>query len=104
MASPGVDATLAAVVEIVVVVIVVAVLAALVLIPIGVAVFGGAALVVLGLGVGIPAGVAYHIQLRRLLSDKGALDRYWWVNPTRRHKHLDPAEMKSFAGPFYSNH
>lgn len=87
--------------EIVVVVLVIAVLASLVLVPISIAVFGGAALVVLGLGVGIPAGIAYHVRLHRILSEKGVLDRFWWVNPTGRHRHLDPAEVKSFAGPFY---
>ena len=101
LADGAVDARVALVFEIAVVAFVLAVLAALVLIPIGVAVFGGAALVVLGLGVGVPAGIAYHVQLRRLLSKKGALDRYWWVNPTGRHKHLDEAEVKSFARPFY---
>ena len=97
----GFEATLAIVIEIVVVVLVIAALVAFVLLPIAVLVFGGAALVVLGLGVGVPAGIAYHVRLHRILSEKGVLDRYWWVNPTGRHKHLDQAEMRSFARPFF---
>jgi len=99
--APAFGVRLGRVFEIAVVAIVLAVLAALVLTPVAVAVIGGAALVVLGLGVGIPAGISYHVRLHRILSNKGALDRYWWVNPTGRHKLLEQGEMELFARPFY---
>jgi hypothetical protein len=45
-----------------------------------------------GLAEGIPTGFWYHVVLRRILVERGALPRRWWIHPTRHHDQLTPEE------------
>ena len=56
---------------------------------------GGAALAGLGLLVGLPTGVAYHVQLRRELGRCGQLAERWWLHPTGQHRYLDEAGARA---------
>ncbi len=44
-----------------------------------------------GFAFGIPTGLWYHVELRRVLTASGALPPRWWLHPTRLHGAI-PAE------------
>ena len=54
----------------------------------------GAGAVALGLAAGIPAGIAYHLALRRALAAHGNVPRRWWWHPTRLHGSLPAARLR----------
>ena len=60
----------------------------------------GAALAGLGLLVGLPSGVAYHIQLRRELQRCGQLAERWWLHPTGQHRYLDESGARAIRRMF----
>lgn len=62
---------------------------ALALLPWPLLVQGGALLAAAGLLLGLPTGVAYHVQLRRELARCGVRAARWWLQPTAWHRHLD---------------
>jgi hypothetical protein len=58
-------------------------------------VFGtGLTLVAVGLAGGVPAGLAYHLELARALGGRGLLERGWFWHPTRLHRHLAGEERR----------
>ena len=73
---------------------------ALALAPWPLLVQAGALLAVLGLGVGLPTGVAYHLQLRRELERCGHLVARWWLHPTAHHRHLDDQGQRAIRKMF----
>ena len=52
----------------------------------------GLIMLVVGLVEGVPTGFWYHVVLRRILSERGALPPKWWIHPTRHHAGLTPDE------------
>lgn len=46
---------------------------------------GGLWIVAAGFAFGIPSGLWYHVELRRVLLRGGALPARWWLYPTRSH-------------------
>jgi hypothetical protein len=61
---------------------------------------GGAAVAVLGLLVGLPTGLAYHVQLRRELARCGPVAARWWMHPTGQHGRLDEAGKEAIRTMF----
>jgi len=49
-------------------------------------------LVVAGLGFGVPTGLVYHWELRRVLRARDRLPPRWWLRPTSLHGELRPDE------------
>jgi len=47
-----------------------------------------------GLAEGVPTGFWYHVVLRRVLIERGALPPRWWLHPTRHHERLTPEEHR----------
>jgi hypothetical protein len=47
-----------------------------------------------GLAEGLPAGLWYHVVLRRILAGRGPLPSRWWIHPTRFHSQLTPEEYR----------
>jgi hypothetical protein len=47
--------------------------------------FAGLWLVAAGFALGIPTGLWYHVELRRVLVASGAPPARWWLHPTRLH-------------------
>ena len=45
-------------------------------------------LVIAGFAFGIPTGLWYHVELRRVLLAAGELPARWWLPPTRLHAAL----------------
>ena len=43
-----------------------------------------------GFALGIPTGFWYHVELRRVLLESGALPARWWLHPTRLHGAIPP--------------
>lgn len=54
----------------------------------------GFLMLVAGLVEGLPTGVWYHVVLRRILRERGALPSRWWIHPTRFHTQLTPEEYR----------
>ena len=54
----------------------------------------GLVLLVVGLLEGVPTGFWYHVVLRRILVQRGALPPRWWIHPTRHHERLTPDEHR----------
>ena len=54
----------------------------------------GLIMLVVGLVEGVPTGFWYHVVLRRILSERGALPPKWWIHPTRHHAGLTPDEHR----------
>lgn len=52
---------------------------------------GSLAVMVLGLAFGLPAGIYYHMVLRREILRQGALPRGWYWHPLSLHAELEPA-------------
>jgi len=48
----------------------------------------------LGVFAGIPAGLYYHVTLRRELVRLGKLEQRWWWRPHDYHQHLDAAARR----------
>jgi hypothetical protein len=47
-----------------------------------------------GFGIGLPAGIYYHVKLYRLLAARAPVPlRFWW-QPTRFHELLEPAQWR----------
>jgi hypothetical protein len=61
----------------------------------------GAALAGAGMLVGVPAGLLYHLRLRRALLDADALSARWWVSPVPLHRRLDAGALAPVLPPFY---
>lgn len=61
----------------------------------------GFAAVATGTIVGIPAGIYYHVVLRRQLLRHGPLPARWWLQPVRLHDTLSPSERRSFMPWFF---
>lgn len=55
--------------------------------------WSAAGVIGVGCAVGIPAGVAYHVVLRRELLRLGPLPQGWLWSPTKFHERLDVAGM-----------
>jgi len=64
-------------------------------------IIGGLSAVAFGSGGGIPAGVYYHVLLRRLLLLQGPLPERWWLHPVQLHDRLNAAERRTFMPWFY---
>lgn len=62
---------------------------------------GGLGAIALGSVGGIPAGLYYHVLLRRLLLQKGPLPERWWLRPVQHHALLSDRERRSFMPWFY---
>jgi hypothetical protein len=62
------------------------------LVPSPALVVAGLVVAVLGLLAGAPAGVGYHLALRRLLARRMVLPRRWWIRPTVLHDRLTADE------------
>lgn len=62
---------------------------------------GGLVAVGIGLAVGVPAGLWYHVILRRQLLTKGPLPERWWVSPVQYHERLRIEERRTFLPWFY---
>ncbi|MBF5043690.1 hypothetical protein FGE12_14935 [Aggregicoccus sp. 17bor-14] len=60
--------------------------------PFDAALHWGALLTAGGLALGVPTGIAYHVQLARVLSRRGALPAGWYWSPIALHPRLRPAE------------
>jgi hypothetical protein len=54
----------------------------------------GLLMLVAGLAEGLPTGLWYHVVLRRILAERGALPSRWWIHPTRHHERLTPEEHR----------
>lgn len=61
---------------------------------------GGAVVALMGLVVGLPTGLAYHVQLRRELARCGPLAARWWLHPTGQHGRLDEAGKEAIRRMF----
>jgi len=61
---------------------------------------GGAALLLIGGLVGLPAGLYYHVVLRRHLARRGALPQRWWVQPTQYHPQFEDWERRQMM-PYF---
>ena len=48
--------------------------------------------VVAGLAFGLPTGLVYHVELRRVLAAHGVLPRRWWLRPISLHPLLPPED------------
>ena len=59
-------------------------------------------LTVAGLGFGVPAGVFYHVLLRRSLLAAGALPERWWWSPTALHDWIPDADRARVLGWCYA--
>lgn len=57
-------------------------------VPFDDAVHWGVLLTAWGLALGVPTGVAYHVQLARVLGRRGALPSGWYWNPFALHPRL----------------
>jgi hypothetical protein len=66
--------------------------AAALLLPIPVLAQIAGGIIALGLGVSIPAAIAYHVLLMRYLGPRGDLDAGWIWHPTRLHPRLHGRE------------
>jgi hypothetical protein len=64
------------------------------LLPIEGLLLAGAACMALGLGVGVPAGLYYHVKLYRYLAAHGGVPRGFIWHPTRYHAELSPSELR----------
>jgi len=64
-------------------------------------IIAGLGALALGSIVGIPAGVYYHVVLRRLLLTHGPLPERWWLHPVQLHDDLDTDERGRFMPWFY---
>lgn len=62
---------------------------------------GGLGAMALGCVGGIPAGIYYHVLLRRLLLRRGALPERWWLHPVQHHDLLSETQQRSFMPWFY---
>jgi hypothetical protein len=62
---------------------------------------GGLGAIALGTLVGVPAGIYYHVLLRRLLVQQGALPERWWLHPVRLHDVLTAKQRSIFMPWFY---
>jgi hypothetical protein len=67
-------------------------LATLVTAPVMIVLALGALL--LGLVVGAPTGFWYHVLLYRIVSERIAVPRKWWLSPSALHVHLTDAEQR----------
>ena len=61
----------------------------------------GWTLMAVGLVVGVPTGVVYHIKLLRLLAQKKAPTKGWWIDPRPLHRYLSDAEVRRCVPWFY---
>jgi hypothetical protein len=61
----------------------------------------GTWLMVGGMAAGLPAGLFYHLALRRALGRRGVLPPRWWLNPTPLHAALLPGERFGVLAWFY---
>ncbi|ACY14905.1 hypothetical protein [Haliangium ochraceum] len=61
----------------------------------------GAVLAVVGVLGGLPSALLYHLRLRRVLLDTGALPARWWLHPTPHHQRIDDARRRWVLVPFY---
>ncbi|MDD5306856.1 MAG: hypothetical protein PHU25_05995 [Deltaproteobacteria bacterium] len=61
----------------------------------------GFALVIAGHVIGIPAGVVYHVKLRRAARAKGGLPRGWIWRPMSLHDRLDAPDRRRILPWFY---
>lgn len=64
-------------------------------------ILGGIGALALGAVVGIPAGIYYHVVLRRLLLMHGPLPERWWLHPVQLHETLSDDEQRRFMPWFY---
>src|ERR1700756_3410606 len=55
----------------------------------------GLLMLLVGLAEGLPTGFWYHVVLRRILVERGALPRRWWIHPTRHHEHRSPESPRA---------
>lgn len=78
-----------------------AALAALGRMPLGQAVLVGGWLIGGGLVVGVPAGVLYHVQLRRELARAGGVPRGWIWRPTELHAVVPEHDRMRFLPSFW---
>ncbi len=62
---------------------------------------GGFAAMGIGAGVGVPAGIYYHVVLRRQLLRHGPLPERWWLHPVRLHDRLSAIERRAFMPWFF---
>ncbi|MBJ79786.1 MAG: hypothetical protein CMH60_00550 [Myxococcales bacterium] len=62
----------------------------------------GWALMGFGLLLGVPTGVIYHIKLFRLLAEKQAPTKGWWLDPRPLHQYLTAEEVRRCVPWFYA--
>ncbi len=55
-------------------------------------------LVAIGLGFGLPTGLVYHVALQRSLARQGLLPARWWLQPTKLHHLIAPADAPRVLG------